>query len=112
MSANLFNRFYSYLDEKRLNRDRSSRINKALLKFGFDKFSISILEFTQIEQGTTVKSSYLREREDFYIKVFKPQYNIKRSSFNVDLEIKGNTKIKIKLDIPIKVKNLLDKCLN
>ena len=110
MSTNLKDRFYNYLDEKRLNRDRSSRINKALLKFGFDKFSISILEFTHIEQGTTVKISYLRE--DFFIKVFKPQYNIKRSSYNFNLEIKGNNKVIMKLDIPLKIKNLLDKCLD
>jgi len=108
MSTDLKGRFYNYLDKNRLNKDRSSRINKALLKYGFENFSISILE---LPQSTTVKSSYLREREDFFIRVFKPQYNIKRSTFNKDIQI-GNFKTKIKFEIPTKIKNLLDKCLD
>ena len=44
MSTDLKGRFYNYLDKNRLNRDRASRINKALLKYGFDKFSISPIE--------------------------------------------------------------------
>lgn len=44
MSTNLKGRFQSYLSVKRLNSNRSSRIHKALLKYGFDNFSISILE--------------------------------------------------------------------
>lgn len=108
MTTDLKGRFYNYLDKNRLIKDRSSRINKALLKYGYDKFSISIIE---LPQNMSVKSSYLREREDFFIRVFRPQYNIRRSSFNKDLKI-GNTNIKTKLEIPTKVKNLLDKCLD
>lgn len=44
MSTNLKGIFQSYLSVKRLNSNRSSRIHKALLKYGFDNFSISILE--------------------------------------------------------------------
>lgn len=108
MSNNLKKRFYNYLDINRLNKDKTSRINRALLKYGFDKFAITILE---LHHNTPIKSSYLREREDFFIKVFKPQYNIKRSTFNKDIQI-GNKKIKSKNDTPTKVKNLLDKCLD
>ena len=113
MSTDLKKRFYYYLDENSLNRNRATRISKALLKYGLDKFSIAILEFTEIKE-TSVDSlnSHLREREDFFIRVFKPQYNIKRSKFNMDTEIGPNYKVKIKKDIPTQIKNLLDNCLN
>lgn len=114
MSTNLKGRFYNYLDENSLNRNKSTRISKALLKYGFDKFSISILEFPTEIKGTYVKSlsSHLREREDFFIRVFKPQYNIKRSTFNMDIYEGENHKVNIKVDIPTKIKNLLDNCLD
>lgn len=35
-----------------------------------------------------MNSTYLRDRKDFFIRVFIPQYNIRRSSFNVDIEFK------------------------
>jgi len=56
-------------------------------------------------------STHLRSREDFFIKVFKPQYNIKRYKATRD---SGFVKHKCKViwDIPVKVKNLLDKCLD
>lgn len=108
MSKNLKARFYNYLDLNRLQRDSSSRIHKALIKYGFNNFSISILEL----HPNSVKTSLLREREDFFIKVFKPQYNIKRSKFNLDMKIKENYRVKIKTEIPIKVKNLLDASLD
>lgn len=127
MSTNLNKRFYNYLDENRLKQDRSSRINKALIKYGFENFSITILELPHISdtkddylnrkssyftlKGNNRKSSYLRNREDFFIKVFKPQYNIKRSLASRDLEFFGN-KAKVKWEIPIIIKNLLDKCLD
>lgn len=45
MSKDLKGRFYNYIDAKRLERDKSYRIHKALLKYGFDNFSITFLEF-------------------------------------------------------------------
>lgn len=108
MSKNLKARFYNYLDLNRLQRDSSSRIHKALIKYGFNNFSISILEL----HPNSVNSSFLREREDFFIKVFKPQYNIKRSKFNLSVKVADNYKAKILVDIPIKIKNLLDDSLD
>lgn len=107
-SKDLKGRFYNYLDLIRLNRDKSPRIHRALIKYGFENFSISILEL----HNEKVKSSFLREREDFFIKVFKPQYNIKRSKFNLDVLVADNYKAKTKVDIPIKIKNLLDDSLD
>jgi group I intron endonuclease len=44
MSTNLKGRIEDYLNLNILNRNRSSRIHKALLKYGYKNFSISILQ--------------------------------------------------------------------
>lgn len=106
MSKNLKARFYNYLIKDRLIENKSSRIHKALLKYGYENFSVSILEFIE---SPTFKQ--LNEREDFYIKVFKPQYNIKRSQFNIDKEI-GSRSFKLTLTLPKKIQSLLEKCLD
>lgn len=107
MSKNLKARFYNYLIQDRLLENKSSRIHKALLKDGYENFSISILEF--IESSV---HKLLIEREDFYIRVFKPQYNIKRSQFNLDLERVGRPSYSLSLTLPKKIQSLLDKCLD
>lgn len=109
MSTNLKRRFYNYMDLNRLKNDQSTRIHRALLKYGFDKFKITLLE---LPHEKNITSTFLRKREDFYIRVFKPQYNIKRSSFNVDLYKGGNKWVKNQIDIPTRIKNLIDKCLD
>jgi hypothetical protein len=105
-SKDLKGRFYNYLNINRLMENKSSRIHKALLKFGFEKFSITILEFIE---SPTIK--LLNEREDFYINIFKPQYNIKRSQFNLDKEI-GSRTVKFNLTLPKKIQSLLEMCLD
>jgi hypothetical protein len=126
MSANLHSRFYNYLDINRLKRDGSSRINKALLKYGFQNFSITILELTDII-GTNERflhnsisfrltgknniANHLRKREDYFIKAFKPQYNIKSYLATRDLEF-NRFKSKIYWEIPLRIRSLLDKCLD
>lgn len=82
MTSDIKSRLYNYLYVDRLIENKSSRIHKALLKYGFSNFSFTILEFVG-----TKDSSILREREDFFIRVFKPQYNIARSSFNLDKRV-------------------------
>lgn len=128
MSSNLYARFNNYLDVNRLKLDGSSRINKALLKYGFENFSITILEFTNTNdtykenmywnnsvvsnvKGYLKISELLRKREDFFINIFKPQYNIKRYIATRDLDFVKH-KYKISYAIPVRVKNLLDKCLD
>ncbi|HEY0580041.1 MAG TPA: hypothetical protein VGC75_04985 [Candidatus Nitrosocosmicus sp.] len=86
----------------------SSRIHKAILKYDYLNFSVTILEFC-----TSNKSADLRKREDYYIRLFKPQYNIARSSFNRDINLPDlEFSVKKKEIIPLKIKNILDKCLD
>lgn len=127
MSINLQSRFNDYLDINKLNLNKSSRISKALLKYGFEKFSITILELPKIAgteekyrninslffniKGKNEKSDYLRKREDFYIKVFKPQYNIKRYIATRDADFVKH-KCKVCWEIPVQIKSLLNRCLD
>jgi len=107
-SLNLKSRLSSYLIISRLENNKSSRIHRALLKYGFDRFSVSILDFAYDKAN-------LNSLENFYIKVFKPQYNIARSLFNVDNNYlaEPNSEWPAKsLIIPTKITNLLDKCLD
>lgn len=107
MSRDLKSRIYNYLCTKRLTENKSSRIHKALLKYGFSNFSFSILEF--VDSNNTV----LNRREDLFIRIFKPQYNIARSFFNIDFKKDENSRsFKLRLIIPLKIKNLLDKTLD
>lgn len=107
MSNNLKARLYNYLIQERLIESKSSRIHKALLKYGYENFSVSILEFIE---SPALKQ--LNKREDFYINIFKPQYNIRRSQFNIDLERVRRPSYTLSLTLPKKIQNLLDKCLD
>lgn len=108
MSKDLKSRVSNYLCIKRLNDNKSSRIHKALLKHGFTNFSFTILELSDNN-----KTSVLREREDFFINIFKPQYNIVRSHFNLDSTWNNKfSNSKYSLVIPLKIKNLLSNALD
>jgi len=66
-SAELDVRFRGYFAPSRLN-SRESIIYKALLKYGFSKFSFEILEYCCIDN--------LIKREQYYIDLLKPVYNL------------------------------------
>jgi hypothetical protein len=117
-SKDLRVRFYNYLDLIRLKNNRASRIHKALLKYGFENFSVSILEFwhdspkPRIKKGALTLAEELNNKEDIYIRIFKPQYNIARSKFNKDISFGART-VQVKdLTLPTKIKNILDKCVD
>lgn len=78
-SVNLKKRFNNYLIPKRL-QDNPSNINRALLKFGYNNFSLTILEFCD-------DKSFLLQKEKFYISVFNPQLNIRDSFSDFSLKI-------------------------
>lgn len=130
-SKDIAMRLYAYLNKNRLGNNKNVRINRALLKYGYSNFSLTILEFINLKQKKPAKNltkkrenkdmrrkafglkphDVLTLREDFYIKVFKPQYNMKRTSFNIDREI-SRTNYDKKITIPFKVKHLIENCLN
>lgn len=72
-SKDLLERINSYLNTNFIKSKGNSKIHKALLKFGYDNFSFTILEHCDI--------SLLSQREQLYINQFKPQYNIKKSVY-------------------------------
>jgi group I intron endonuclease len=63
-----FRIYYSLLTiEKILNKSKSHILN-ALLKYGYSKFTLEILEYCDLAD--------LIKREQYYIDLLKPEYNI------------------------------------
>jgi group I intron endonuclease len=70
-ALNLTNRLSKYFSFRFLKRNilsSKSRINNSLLKYGYNNFSLDILEYCE--------SSVLIEREQYYLDKLKPEYNI------------------------------------
>jgi hypothetical protein len=86
-SSNLSNRLRDYYN---LKKTKKSLIYKAIEKYGYLQFSLTILEYC--------KKSKLFEREKYYIKNFNPQYNIAGRSINS----KHTEEIKTKIIKPLK----------
>jgi group I intron endonuclease len=71
-SINLGSRLSIYYSEKAMLakvKTRTSIIYSALLKHGYSKFTLDIIEYCIL--------SVLISREEYYIDVLKPEYNIK-----------------------------------
>lgn len=80
-SSNLSRRFTSrriateYFCLAYLRRHKgSSRINRSLLKYGYSSFSLEILEYCPV--------SKVLQREDYFFKLFKPEYNLCKKAGN------------------------------
>jgi len=69
-SVHLRRRFLEYYSANILLRDSSMVICAALLKYGYSKPGLEILEFCKKENTIT--------RENYYLKLLKPEYNILR----------------------------------
>jgi group I intron endonuclease len=67
-SINLSNRFKHYFSISYLQSKDGLRISRAILKYGYSNFSITIVEYCNV--------SNLLEREQYYFHKFEPQYNI------------------------------------
>ena len=68
-SVDLYRRFMRYYNIKYITRStKSSLICRALLKYGYSKFKLDILEYC--DQGSVI------EREQYYIDLLNPEYNI------------------------------------
>ena len=76
-SINLNKRFCTYFSLKHLGKlKRSSVIYSAILKYSYLNFSLDILEYC--------KSELLIKREQYYIDLLKPEYNISKiAGFNI-----------------------------
>ena len=66
-SVDLKRRFLEYFNIKRLLRYSSMAINKALLKYGYSQFSLSILEYCEVDE--------LMIKEKYYLNLLSPKYN-------------------------------------
>jgi group I intron endonuclease len=67
-SVDLSRRFSSYFSIKWLTSAVNSVINKALLKSGYSGFKLEILEYCDPKD--------VIEREQYYIDLLKPEYNV------------------------------------
>jgi group I intron endonuclease len=76
-SISLSNTFSIYYNLSSLKREikRSIIIYRALLKYGYSNFSLDILEYCE--------PSILIKREQYYIDLLKPEYNIKIANFKI-----------------------------
>jgi hypothetical protein len=66
-SENLSRRLRDYLNGNSLIRENCMQICRALLKYGYSNFSLTILEYCE--------PSKCLEREDYYFQLLKPEYN-------------------------------------
>src|ERR1700728_3400298 len=66
--SNRFRFYYSVSSLKRVVSKESSAIYSAILKYGYKNFSLNILEYCE--------KNVLIEREQYYINILKPKYNI------------------------------------
>lgn len=71
-SKNLYNRFRNYLNPAYLKRLSNSRINRAVLKYGYSNFSLTILEYCS--------KANLTAREQYYMDILNPVYNILKTA--------------------------------
>lgn len=67
-TVNLSTRFYKYFSIKHLT-ERKTPIHNALLKYGFENFTLEILEYCESGIDPT-------KREQYYFTELKPDYNI------------------------------------
>lgn len=73
--ADLTKRIRSYFQSTELERN-PRHINRALLKYGHDKFKLEILEYCDKDK--------LMEREQFYLDQLNPSYNILKQAYSLE----------------------------
>lgn len=94
-SKDLSNRLRVYCSTNIINKiisKESSIIYRAILKYGYSSFSVDILEYCEVDM--------LREREQYYFDLLKPEYNILKfagSRLNHKLSFKTKKAVSIAL---------------
>lgn len=87
-SIDISKRFKNYFNLSYINSKNSSFINKALIEYGYSKFSLTILEYCE--------KSDLIVREQYYFDKLNPQYNIlKIAGSSLNFKHSEETKLKI-----------------
>jgi group I intron endonuclease len=87
-SIDISNRFKNYLNLSYLNYKDNLIISRALIKYGFSNFSVTILEYCEI--------SDLLSREQYYFDKLNPKYNIlKIAGSSLNHKLSEDTKTKI-----------------
>ena len=87
-SANISNRFRKYFTISYISSKKGLIISRALLKYGYSNFFVTILEYCN--------SSDLLQREQYYFDKLKPQYNIlKIAGSSLGSKLSEETKAKI-----------------
>jgi group I intron endonuclease len=71
LEGRLKNYFNIYFLENEIKKNKSM-IYKAFLKYGYSKFSLEILEYCDSDKRL--------EREQYYMNLLNPEYNISKSS--------------------------------
>jgi group I intron endonuclease len=90
-STDISKRFRNYFNIGYLN-SKSYRINRALVKYGYSNFSLTILEYCSI--------SDLTMREQYYFQKLEPQYNIlKIAGSSLGFIHSAETKAKISVSL-------------
>jgi group I intron endonuclease len=87
-STDITRRFYMYYSLYHISIRKNSLICRALLKYGYSRFSVEILEYCD--------HSVLIEREQYYIDLLLPEYNIlKVAGSSMGYKLSEYTKAKI-----------------
>ena len=89
-SKNLYNRFLNYFNPAYLKRSFNSIIGRAIIKYGYSNFSLTILEYCDKENLTA--------REQYYLDTLNPVYNILKiaGAYAVDFSHTEETKYQIR----------------
>lgn len=113
-SINLHRRIQEYFNPERSLRELKrgeSILYKSLLKYGYQSFTLEILEIVNVDNlNSTEARIMLLDREQYYIDLLKPDYNIlKVAGSNLGAKMSPETRAKIsksKLGVPSHRKGL------
>lgn len=75
-SVDLRRRLLEYYNVNRILNEKSMPINVALLKYGYQNFAFTILEFCDIDR--------LMSREKYFFEIYSPEYNILKTPGSPD----------------------------
>ncbi len=76
-------------------RRNNSIIYRALLKYGYSKFRLEILEYLPV--GVSLEKSNIIGKEQYYLNKFKPSYNIcEEAGSSLGRKVNNDTRLKLR----------------